>query len=237
MRCGATVHTVGACAAKRECRRPRALPNSSLRANRDNVRRLKSLKALGIAVAAAVLALSSLWPAGAFVKVKTTCGHELWPLKTLSDPQRRLVDLHPRATTVKAIGDRVPPRLTPSTRTTAFERHTWRVRAQIIAFRIQPDSDIHLVLVSHGAPLIAEMTRADCVLHRTRDRKAITKARTDLVLKCRRPLFTWTRIRVVASLSGVGFWDYRRGQRGHAPNYAELHPVTAFRAISGCRRG
>jgi hypothetical protein len=34
---------------------------------------------------------------------------ELWSLKTLSDPQRKLVNLRPRTTTVAAINNRRPP--------------------------------------------------------------------------------------------------------------------------------
>jgi hypothetical protein len=197
----------------------------------------KALAAGGLAAIIAISALDDRRPATASLSVRTTCGHELWTLKTLSDPQRRLVNLSPRPTSVESIGDRRRPRPTPTSRTTPFERHVWRVRARIIEFRIQPDSDIHLVLVSHGAHMIAEMPRANCLPDATRDRAAIINARAKLVRECRRPLFTWTRAHITAYVSGVGFWDYPRGQRGHAPNYAELHPVTAFRAISGCHKG
>jgi hypothetical protein len=38
----------------------------------------------------------------------------------------------------------------------------------------------------------------------------------------------------VAYISGVGFWDVPHGQTGAARNYAELHPVTGIRFLSGC---
>jgi hypothetical protein len=41
---------------------------------------------------------------------RAACGVELWSLKTLSDPQRRLVNLHPRGTSVAAINALLPTR-------------------------------------------------------------------------------------------------------------------------------
>jgi hypothetical protein len=38
----------------------------------------------------------------------------------------------------------------------------------------------------------------------------------------------------VASISGVGFFDIPHTQKPHAVNFAELHPVTGFKVISGC---
>jgi hypothetical protein len=60
------------------------------------------------------------------------CGVELWSLKTLSDPLRYRVNLHPRNTTVAAINRLPRPYPTPKTRNTAYERRAWRVKAQIV---------------------------------------------------------------------------------------------------------
>jgi hypothetical protein len=38
----------------------------------------------------------------------------------------------------------------------------------------------------------------------------------------------------VVRIGGVGFLDFPHSERGHANNYAELHPVTNFKLISGC---
>jgi hypothetical protein len=73
------------------------------------------------------------------------CGVELWSLKTLSDPQRALVKLRPKSTSVAAIKRLPMPSPTPSTRNTVFERRVWRVRAQIVEYKLEEDQDIHLV--------------------------------------------------------------------------------------------
>jgi hypothetical protein len=49
-------------------------------------------------------------------------------------------------------------------------------RAQITEFKLEGDSDIHLVLFDQSAYLIAEMPAAQCLPQKTRDRKAIIAA-------------------------------------------------------------
>jgi hypothetical protein len=161
------------------------------------------------------------------------CGSELWSLKTLSDPQRKLVNLRPRTTTIRAINRRRAPRVL-TRRRDAFERQVWRVNAQIVEYKAEADSDIHLILFGQGGYLIAEMPAAACLPRRTRDRKAIINARRVFVRRCGAATDAWRQLGAVAWISGVGFWDFPHGQSGHARNYAELHPVTGVRIISGC---
>jgi hypothetical protein len=35
-------------------------------------------------------------------------------------------------------------------------------------------------------------------------------------------------------ISGVGFFDSPHSQNPHAGNFAELHPVTGLKIVSGC---
>jgi hypothetical protein len=162
------------------------------------------------------------------------CGVELWSLKTLSDPQRRLVNLHPRNTSVAAINRLPRPYPTPRTRNTIYERHAWRVKAQIVQYKLEEDSDIHLILFWGGRYMIAEMPFAACLPRTARDRRAIVAARTTFVRRCGFPTTDWQPLGAVAYISGVGFWDTAHGQTGRARNYAELHPVTALRLVAGC---
>jgi hypothetical protein len=45
---------------------------------------------------------------------------------------------------------------------------------------------------------------------------------------------SWKQLGAVGTISGVGFWDKPHTQNPHAPNFAELHPVTAIKFTSGC---
>jgi hypothetical protein len=165
---------------------------------------------------------------------RAACGVELWPLKTLSDPQRRLVNLHPRNASVAAINVLPMPHPTPRTRNTVYERRTWRVKAQIVSFKLEDDSDIHMILYWAGRYMIAEMPLAACLPSRSRDRRAIVAARATFVRRCGLPTSDRQPLGAVALVSGVGFWDAPHGQKGAARNYAELHPVTGLRLLAGC---
>jgi hypothetical protein len=162
------------------------------------------------------------------------CNVRLKGLKTLSDRQRKLVNLHPKDTTITAINALPQPHPTPKTRSSAFSRHVWRVSAQITEFKLEGDSDIHLVLFGDGGYLIAEMPAAKCLPKRARDRKAMIAVRKKFETNCGKPPRKWKQLGAVATISGVGFFDIPHTQNPHALNSAELHPVTAIKFVSGC---
>jgi hypothetical protein len=164
----------------------------------------------------------------------TGCNVRLKGLKTLSDPQRGLVNLHPKNTTVTAINALPQPHPTPKTRSTDFSRHVWRVSPQVTEFKLEGDSDIHLILFGDGAYLIAEMSAAQCLPKNTRDRKAIVAVGKKFETNCGKPTKKWQKLGAVVSISGVGFFDIPHMQNPHAGNFAELHPVTGLKVVSGC---
>jgi hypothetical protein len=160
------------------------------------------------------------------------CNVRLKQLKTLSDPQRNLVNLHPKNTTLAAINALPQPHPTPKTRSTNFERQVWRITVQIVRFKVEGDSDIHLILFD-GAYGIAEMPVARCLPKRTRGRKAIIAAREKFTSKFGAPTNHWKELGAVVMISGVGFFDIPHTQKPHAQNFAELHPVTGIKFASG----
>ena len=162
------------------------------------------------------------------------CDTRLSGLKTLSDPQRQLVDLRPRATTVRAINRLRQPRPTPTRRNNGFERQVWRVRAVIVKDRLQSDGDIQLILLAQHSYLIAVLPAPACLSATTRARAAIVGARRRFEQSCGSAARTWTNQGAVAYVSGVGFWNVPNRQPGHAKNYAELQPVTRISFLVGC---
>ena len=82
--------------------------------------------------------------------------------------------------------------------------------------------------------MIAELPFAACLPRTTRDRRAIVASSVRFVGRCGFPTSDWQPLGAVVLISGVGFWDVAHGQDGAARNYAELHPVTGIRFISGC---
>jgi hypothetical protein len=161
----------------------------------------------------------------------------LGALKTLSDPQRQLVNLRPRRTTVRAINELRRPRRTPTRRNNAFERQVWRVKAVIVRDRLKNDGDIQLILLGEHSYLHAELPAPTCLRRPTRARAAIVRARRRFQQGCGFSSKEWRDQGAVAYVSGVGFWDRPNGDPGDAKNYAELHPVTSITFLAGCDSG
>jgi hypothetical protein len=163
-----------------------------------------------------------------------SCGGRLFDLKTISDTRRSLIYFRPQPTTIGKINARPMPRPTPTVRTRGFARHVWRVVAEITEYRLERDGEIHIILFDKGVYMIAAMPAAECLSANTLDRRAIVRTRQEFEARCGAATPQWRSLGAVVSIDGVGFWNLPRGQKGHARNYAELHPVTQMRYIAGC---
>jgi hypothetical protein len=161
------------------------------------------------------------------------CGGQLWRLKTLSDPRRKLVQLQPKTTTIAAIGERPFPRPVPKTRRTPFQRQVWEVVAQITQYRVETGG-IRLILYDNETYLNAVIPSPDCLSRTTRARQEIASAYKLFAVDCGHTMSSWQSLGAIVHVRGVGFWSQRRGLRGSARNGAELHPVTGFRVVAGC---
>jgi hypothetical protein len=169
----------------------------------------------------------------------TACGVERWPVKTLTDARARLVDLRPRATTVRALRALRAPAVGPATpRLAGVERRTYRLRARLIELKLEADSDIHLVIAdptSRRRTMIVEFPASGCT-HGARAtlRREMSAARRAVIAACGTPSATrFERLSGSATITGVGFFDVIHGQTGVAPDGIELHPVLGFWA-RGC---
>ena len=97
----------------------------------------------------------------------------------------------------------------------------------------EADSDYHLVLSEGGATMIAEMPLAACTTG-AQHLYAMSTARAELERAVGGPVGeSWIHPGLRVRVTGVFFFDFPHGQSGHARNYAELHPVTAFRVLTG----
>jgi hypothetical protein len=177
-----------------------------------------------VAVAGAALALTAATADAQ--RASLGCDPENLGLKTLSDPQRNLVRLRPKATTIAAINGLARPRPTPTTRATGFQRHVWRVLVQIVEYRLEPDGDIDLALYDgKQSYLAATMPHPRCLSAKTRAREAIVSARARLEGLCGPARPGWRDLGAVAVVDGVGYWGGR---------HPELRPVTGLRLVAGC---
>jgi hypothetical protein len=173
-----------------------------------------------IALTGAALALTA--STAAAPRTVAACGG----LQTLSDPERHVVRLRPNVTTIAAIDRLVRPRPTPTTRATGFQRRVWRVRGQIVEYRLGAHGDVDLVLYDgRHSYMTAAMPHPRCLSTRTRAREAIVRARALLEGLCGPARPAWRELGAVAVVDGVGYWGARN---------AELRPVTGVRLVAGC---
>jgi hypothetical protein len=122
---------------------------------------------------------------------------------------------------VKYLDARRPPSYLPPTRL-PFEHHVFTVVARVTFLREEADSDYHLILQQGRYHMIAEAPASYC------DRGAKLLYRREMATARRR-----ARSCARARVTGVAFFDFDHGQTGIAPNAIELHPMLAFRCLTG----
>jgi hypothetical protein len=155
---------------------------------------------------------------------------------TLSDPDRRKVNLHGAPMTIADIGGLAAPRVFPPRRTTSFQRSVWRMRAVIDRYRIASNGEIVLALYSidSGKYMNAYLPNPHCLGPRARNRTGMIAARKELTSHCPTVKKSWELLGVTVELGGVGFWNPNHSTRGALPNGAELRPLTNLKIVSGC---
>lgn len=67
--------------------------------------------------------------------MRSQCGNERWSVKTLTDRAARLINFHPRRTTVSAM--RRFPSTGRSVSAPAAERTTYRIRAHLVESKLE----------------------------------------------------------------------------------------------------
>lgn len=107
-----------------------------------------------------------------------------------------------------------------------YERTIYRVTARLREVLPETDGDVHLILADTGsvpATLVAEIPDSAC---------AVGSQFAARYAAARRDLRT-AGPGALVEIEGVGFFDYRHGQRGMAENGFELHPVVSLRVVGG----
>ena len=93
------------------------------------------------------------------------CGVERWAVKTGTDTTSNLVNLTARDTTIANLRALTMPSSIPSsTRVpSSAETQLWRITATLTEFKLETDSDFHLVISdASGATMIAEIPSPSC---------------------------------------------------------------------------
>jgi len=155
----------------------------------------------------------------------TTCGVERWAVKTGIDPDAAKINTTPVDSTIASLSADKAQR-SPTTRVAPVETTEYRVTANLVLYKIEADSDYHLVLDDgKGHTMIAEIPAPSCVGNGPlKVQMALVRQTFDA--KFRSASAGAHRVKVPVTVVGVGFFDKVHGQAGVASNGIELHPVT-----------
>src|SRR5215469_830293 len=155
------------------------------------------------------------------------CGVERWSVKSGTDADVSKVNLNaPTNTTITAMRAFTAPNpIPPNNRITGPETTLWVINATLTLFKLESDSDYHLVIQdAAGNTMITEIPSPSCVGSTSPFLPAITGARSKFDA-----MFTATgsfqTANIPVQVTGVGMFDFPHGQTGAAPNQIELHPV------------
>ena len=109
----------------------------------------------------------------------------------------------------------------------AFERQTLTIPCTIVAFKLENDSDLHLILQDQkNDSMIAEIPNVACEeVAKSTHASEFIAAKNWVIQHLGTPKKSFVKTNVAATVTGVLFQDFAHGQKGHATNYMELHPV------------
>ena len=161
-----------------------------------------------------------------------SCGTERWNIKTGTDPGASAISLVPQPNTIAQLVG-LPAAGGGTGRTPPTETTIWELRDVTLSMiKLETDSDYHIVLSDGQNTMIAEVpyppcasgSAWSCFISRAR---AEVDAKFSVSSSPQYPALTVT-------VRGVGFFDFKHGQTGVAPNAIELHPILEICFGAGC---
>ena len=155
-----------------------------------------------------------------------SCGVERWAVKTGTDADVGLVNFTPVPQTIAYLRSLTAPSTLPaSNRITPTETTTFQVDATLTQYKLETDSDYHLVIQdASGNTMIAEIPDPACVGAGSPFASGVQSARAAFDAKYTATT-SFQTANIPVRLTGVGFFDVLHGQTGVAPNGIELHAV------------
>lgn len=167
------------------------------------------------------------------------CGTERWPVKTLTDRLGKSVaGKKPVAATVSELTS-FPARgkkellHDEATRIAPQELTVYQVDAEIVGFKRETDSDIHIVIAGPKDPkdtMVAEIPAGACMSGAAQSEYTALQAMFEKQFGHATAKFKTLAKPVPVTIRGVGFFDFIHGQTGVAKNGFELHPVLGWQA-------
>ena len=164
---------------------------------------------------------------GGFDMQAFRCGIERWAIKTLSDADAaRALEGDPIPATLAELLEMPPPRWSRDA-TRFAEEVQYVIEGTILAYKLEPDGDVHLIIGADHRTMVVEFPEPTCV-PREAVRPVIAAARAQLLGLL--PTLPDSRVQetpepIPVRIRGVLLFDKSHGQIGGTWNGVELHPV------------
>jgi hypothetical protein len=155
------------------------------------------------------------------------CGVERWSVKTGTDADKGLVNLTSSTPqTITTMRSWTAPSPIPANnRVSPYETTQWVLTATLTQYKLETDSDYHLVLSdASGNTMIAEIPAPNCVGTGSVFATGIQNARNEFDAKYT-ATSSFQTANIPVQIKGVGMFDFLHGQTGVAPNGIEIHAV------------
>ncbi|HEY3605860.1 MAG TPA: putative Ig domain-containing protein [Pseudonocardiaceae bacterium] len=158
--------------------------------------------------------------------ITASCGVERWSVKTGTDADVSKINIGSSTSTTIAnlAGLSAPGSLPANNRVAPTETTVFQLQATLVEYKLESDSDYHLVLSESGHTMIAEIPDPACVGSGSPFLSGVTASRNTFNAKFN-VTTSFQTANVPVTLTGVGFFDFLHGQTGVAPNGVELHSV------------
>lgn len=165
------------------------------------------------------------------------CGVERWAVKVGLDDDVWSMNFNPLDTTLDALINFPRPGYLPPRNRLSEELQVYRLSdITMTVYKLETDSDYHLVIADGGETMIAEIPHPGCVGSDSPFLPGVQAARDAFDSRYVATGYFQTA-NVTATVLGAGFFDFLHGQRGVAPNGIELHAVLAICFDAGCDPG
>ena len=156
------------------------------------------------------------------------CGVERWSVKNLFDADVAAIDWSAQLSSIAIQDTNKEIAVSEFTPRLGFEKQTVSIPCTIVQFKLEDDSDVHLIMVDDQQDsMIGEIPSVSCAeVEASHYSAQFSGARSWLIAHLGKPTTSFKTVSVPATVTGVLFQDFDHGQKGHAKNYREIHPVT-----------
>ncbi len=164
-----------------------------------------------------------------------TCGRERWSVKTGTDADIDSVDLNPQDTDLATLISFPHPSYLPPNNRVPEELQVYQLTdVTLTVYKLENDSDYHLVLFDGASTMIAEIPDPGCVGASSPFLGGLQLARAAFYERYH-PTSSFQTADIPVTIIGAGFFDFFHSQRGVAPNAFELHAVLGICFETGCQ--